>query len=133
MLLQHHVTHQLLCFPYEHHVHSRSQPSSSSLLASPLPQVKVPLSVEGKPSGWLHLGVFLEREAGPGEAVGEVQGGRGCVGRRPSQRPGGMIAAATPAGSRWLQQGMACQGSFLVALGLAPRGDGKARHSQECA
>lgn len=65
------------CRPSTHvaFCNSGSEPSSGCQLAPLLPQVKVPLSVEGQPSGWLHLGIFLEHEARPGEALGEALGG----------------------------------------------------------
>lgn len=45
---------------------------------APPPQVVVPLSGEGGRAGHLHLGLLMEKEAQPGEAIGEPAAGAAC-------------------------------------------------------
>lgn len=57
------------CLPALYHT------ARSHVLLPPGPQVKVPLwGEEGKRMGHLHLGLLMEKEALPGEAVGEWRG-----------------------------------------------------------
>ena len=61
---------------------SGSQPMDDLLYGSGQHEVTVPLSNKSaKPAGHLHLGLTMERVAGPGEQIGEGGGANWRIGR----------------------------------------------------
>ncbi|KAL4429637.1 hypothetical protein ABPG77_008686 [Micractinium sp. CCAP 211/92] len=101
LLLRVRVMNRITLFP-DRLIGSGTQPLTDLFYGGGQHEVKVPLSVEGKPSGWLHLGVFLEREAGPGEAVGSAAGtvlgqvaGGGPASDTAASVPGPVLPSAT--------------------------------------